>query len=333
MIYIKFNNILKYIGQSSVIYILLRYLPNVNLKPIDCLLVSLIIVVLYTLFEKLCNNSNIITDESCNYCSYDSQSCNNSEINEHFLNNQADNLTNDLINDDSDNNSHLNEKNNQADDKNNQSDDKNNQDLQTTNVISQKCVRQVNDCADANGVCALTRDCYQEIAKNTVISSNNNNIHSDDDKINDKEHEFVPSEWHRPTGGIHSNNSTFKKSYDPYANVNTGLSAEPDNIDGVPNNSKIIGKFPSKSYRLDGSHGNVMDKSPYTDFNTVPMGSGLNTGNFESGYAFLPPSKWYPEPPIPPICVTNKRTSIFPVMDPGFVDLKEWNSSLKITAD
>ena len=70
----------------------------------------------------------------------------------------------------------------------------------------------------------------------------------------------------------------------------------------------------------------------YTDYNHVPMGDFVNTGNFEYGYSFLPPDKWYPQPPFPPVCVTSNRCSVCPVYTSGApTDIKEWNSSRRVT--
>jgi len=46
----------------------------------------------------------------------------------------------------------------------------------------------------------------------------------------------------------------------------------------------------------------------------------------------LPPEKWYPQPPRPPICVTNRRSVIAPTYTQGTpVDVKEFHSSRRIT--
>lgn len=68
------------------------------------------------------------------------------------------------------------------------------------------------------------------------------------------------------------------------------------------------------------------------DYNHLPMGENINTGNFEYGYSFLPPEKWYPTPAVPPICVAEKKCPVCPIFTSGTpVDVKEWNSSRRIT--
>lgn len=74
----------------------------------------------------------------------------------------------------------------------------------------------------------------------------------------------------------------------------------------------------------DGSTGD------YVDYNNFPQ-YDLANAEFESGYSFLPPSQWYPVPPHPPVCVSEKRCPVCPVFTTGLpADLKEWNASRRI---
>lgn len=67
----------------------------------------------------------------------------------------------------------------------------------------------------------------------------------------------------------------------------------------------------------------------YVDYNSMPV--SYDTGSFESGYSFLPPEKWYPVPPHPPVCVTEQKCPVCPVFTNGTdISLKEWNQSRKI---
>ena len=69
----------------------------------------------------------------------------------------------------------------------------------------------------------------------------------------------------------------------------------------------------------------------YNDYFIMPI-TAEDEGSFEEGYSILPPSKWYPVPPHPPVCVTEKKCPVCPVMTSGApVDLKEWNDSRRIT--
>lgn len=69
---------------------------------------------------------------------------------------------------------------------------------------------------------------------------------------------------------------------------------------------------------------------PYVDYNNMPLFE-VNSGSFEYGYSFLPPTAWYPTPPHPPVCVSEKRAPVCPVYTNGTtVDLKEWDYARRI---
>lgn len=77
--------------------------------------------------------------------------------------------------------------------------------------------------------------------------------------------------------------------------------------------------------------GVIKTDMPYTDYNHIPLGDEYKPSDFEYGYSFLPPEKWYPTPPFPPVCVCEKRCPTYPTYTTGTpVDVKEWQSSSKI---
>lgn len=77
--------------------------------------------------------------------------------------------------------------------------------------------------------------------------------------------------------------------------------------------------------------GLVDDDMKYTDYNHIPIGEGLDSLDYEYGYSYLPPSQWYPTPPFPPVCVSEKKNPVIPMNTTGTpVDMKEWNDSRKI---
>lgn len=76
--------------------------------------------------------------------------------------------------------------------------------------------------------------------------------------------------------------------------------------------------------------GTLDNEYEYTDYNMLPM-ADHDTGSFEYGYSFLPPEKWYPQPPNPPVCVTDKRLHVMPVYTTGTpIDVKEWNEARRV---
>ena len=69
----------------------------------------------------------------------------------------------------------------------------------------------------------------------------------------------------------------------------------------------------------------------YTDYNILPI-TKEDSKLYEYGYSFLPPEKWYPTPAHPPVCVSEKRSPVFPIATTGTpVDMKEWDDSRRIT--
>lgn len=116
-------------------------------------------------------------------------------------------------------------------------------------------------------------------------------------------------------------------------------------IDASSDNNNAENKNDKKEYKSDVRLARANDKEregcrwrdgvigddlKYTDYNHMPMSD--NNRNYEYGYSFLPPEKWYPQPPFPPICVTNNPTEVSALYTTGTpVDVKEWNNSLRIT--
>lgn len=94
---------------------------------------------------------------------------------------------------------------------------------------------------------------------------------------------------------------------------------------GVPNADK---KEASGSRAEDDV---IISDMPFTDYHHLPLGDTYKPSDFEYGYSFLPPEKWYPTPPFPPVCVSEKRCPVCPVYTTGTpVDVKEWKEASKI---
>lgn len=98
---------------------------------------------------------------------------------------------------------------------------------------------------------------------------------------------------------------------------------------------QTVGNKSEKLKTLDNRRrieGELDDELPYSDYNHLPVAAGYKSHDYEYGYSFLPPEKWYPQPPRPPICVTEKRCPVCPVYTAGApVDVKEFHSSTRIS--
>lgn len=81
--------------------------------------------------------------------------------------------------------------------------------------------------------------------------------------------------------------------------------------------------------------GVITDETKYDDYFTVHnihVGEDYKSAPEDYGYSFLPPEKWFPINPHPPVCSTNKKCDVCPYMTTGYpVDIKEWNESRRIT--
>ena len=91
-----------------------------------------------------------------------------------------------------------------------------------------------------------------------------------------------------------------------------------------------VRKYPSVGSRMED--GILTNEMPYTDYNTLPIGANIDSKVDDFSYTFLPPDKWYPVPPHPPICIAEKQCPVCPVTTTGTTaNLKEWNEASRVT--
>lgn len=106
-------------------------------------------------------------------------------------------------------------------------------------------------------------------------------------------------------------------------------------LDGYKSRYQEVG---SKSERLKTTDNNrriekpIDYEIPYSDYNHLPVASGYKSHDYEVGYSYLPPEKWFNQPPRSPICVTSARCPVMPTYtDSTTADLKEFHSASRIT--
>lgn len=91
-----------------------------------------------------------------------------------------------------------------------------------------------------------------------------------------------------------------------------------------------IRKYPSVGSRMND--GILTNEIQYTDYNTLPIGANIDSKIDDFTYTFLPPDKWYPVPPHPPICITEKQCPVCPITTTGtLANLKEWSEASRVT--
>ncbi|AYV78811.1 MAG: 7tm chemosensory receptor/ankyrin repeat domain-containing protein, partial [Edafosvirus sp.] len=76
----------------------------------------------------------------------------------------------------------------------------------------------------------------------------------------------------------------------------------------------------------------ITNEMKFSDYNFLPLAEGYSSRDYEYGYSYLPPDKWFPIPPFPPVCVTETKCPVCPMNTSGTpVDMKEWDSSRRVT--
>lgn len=108
-----------------------------------------------------------------------------------------------------------------------------------------------------------------------------------------------------------------------------GLLEQPYQIPGKKSEKNIA---PHYNPVADGY---VLSDYQYSDFdhNFLPIARGYKTDLARDyGYSYIPPEGWYPTPPRAPVCVTtNNREPVMPSWSDGPTDLKDFSISNRIT--
>jgi hypothetical protein len=91
-------------------------------------------------------------------------------------------------------------------------------------------------------------------------------------------------------------------------------------------------KVPKNEIKTREINGVIIDEHAYHDLSQMPVDPKYESSPFDYGYSFLPPEKWYPIPPYPPVCVTDKQCPVCPMNTSGSpINLMEWHESRRIT--
>lgn len=367
--------ILRYLAQGLAIYLIFRFMPelttgdpNTRLNNSDILMITVIIMLIYILFENLCNlytddkSTNIDTMtqlERSNLCSsvcsinHEPMTNVNQNIdpNPNYNSNTFKTTYHDIVGNNNNGNNGTKDENgiNKGND-NNQNGGKqyitlpiNKQPINKQNIINelnQVCSRlsQVNNESNQNDqvpTLPIVPEHRSETENNYKPemgeSSQELNLNENDRRdiallnlINNRPHgsqfyNYLQKLKHNGRNGNNDRSNQNNQSGLIKANYNEStISKPPKNI-----NCQIDGG------RQDDDL--IDNDMPYTDYNHLPMAVGHDSRDYEYGYSFLPPSQWYPQPPFPPVCVTEKQSPVCPVYTMGTpVDVKEWDDSRKI---
>ena len=250
--------ILKYLILAIIIFVIFKCIPNQQLNDKECVLYSIIVVLIYALIENLYT----------------------------FFLNDTSNSTN-------------------------------------------------NDNVSCSTVCASKNEQF------TNTNYQDSSSYKYAQAIKESNYEYNPNII--INGGMGNNNTSEQEQY-VKPEVITEHDKNGDNVVKYPDESVIKmadGSYIIKPYKNpqavtigSRSEDGVMDnwkKYEYTDYNNF-MVSNDKVNQFEYGYSFLPPSQWYPVPPHPPVCVSEKKCEVCPVYSSSSTaDLKDWNKSRRIS--
>jgi hypothetical protein len=104
----------------------------------------------------------------------------------------------------------------------------------------------------------------------------------------------------------------------------------------IESGGKYYGDILTRSTNAPSKFQAATNELKYGDFNYI---APLNKGMINPAYTFVSPTNWYPIPPHPPVCVTNKRCTTSPVIISdgkdymNFASLEDFDASRRFTGD
>jgi hypothetical protein len=84
---------------------------------------------------------------------------------------------------------------------------------------------------------------------------------------------------------------------------------------------KYYNNIYTESTGVPESKNSMENELKYGDYNYI---GPINNGMTNSQYTFISPSNWYPVPPYPPVCVTNKQCTTSPIQISNGQDYMNW---------
>ena len=271
--------LLKYFGQGTLIYFLFKYVPKEPMHDRDILLITLIVILAYAVFENISllyekENSRSLSSTQCNtQCVIKEELCNLPKTIEHMSG------SNNLVN--------------------------------NTNKLLPPIQQTVQQPVQ-QPVQQLVQQPVQQLVQQPVQQSLQ---------------------------------QTMQQQVNSHSNVNSEIS-QISQISQMPQiTQKGIKRNDDGSYTIvpvknsQYAHNSTRAEEDvmgsemaynYTDYNSLPVSTTLD--NWENGSSYLPPAQWFPVPPHPPVCVTEKVCPVCPTFTNGTdVSLKEWNQSRRIS--
>lgn len=108
-----------------------------------------------------------------------------------------------------------------------------------------------------------------------------------------------------------------------------------DKYDNICQDEKCgFGDMFDDNYPYTGNYDNnnkTNSEMQYSDLNHLPVSQDYKSTDYEYGYSYIPPERWYGHVARPPVCVTSKKCEVMPIYTNGTpIDVKEFDSSRKI---
>lgn len=335
-----FYKSLRYLAQTAIIYLILRYFPYSNMTSIQSLMISIIILLISLILENLClfnigcNNNSLIEDEeeivnnvekikkeeSCNNCNT-CQMPEKSEV-EKFEKEKKNNKRCRMVCDSDSVESNKKETFDEANKSDSDSkESKNGYETQVSN--DKKYTGTQHGGLGYDQRYGFGGMFYDE--------------HPFYNRFRNQDLQYLKNTGEFYSGKEEQEEAIAKKEKAKRSYIKRDLETEFNarTTDGYYGRYQETGEKSQKIKTVENQRvikGELDDEIPYSDYNHLPIASGYKSHDYEYGYSFIPPEKWYPQPPRPPICVSEKRAPVCPVYTNGApVDVKEFHSTRRIT--
>jgi hypothetical protein len=353
--------ILQYTAQILAIFLIFKFLPELTngnvgakLTNVDVLIITAIIMLIYILFENLCNiysygnntndtntNNNMSQSEKISMCS---SVCSMGEENKKSENEHMTNVSTTPNNNGLSSTEIINTQRSNTNSVNTQRSNTNSVNTQRSTI---DFTGDINTNQDNQSY--RTSPYFNPYLnnQNKKIEQANSIIQSDNTKRNDefgtiRENRFNPSLDNRDDRKMYVAETDLVRKYEELNKLRDEYERKLEKKYENEYNKyyKETGKAldaDKAQIERDGSRyveGVVINDTEYdTDYNHLPMATGDDSRDYEYGYSYLPPRDWAPKGQLfPPLCINSDRPNqVYPYIDAKYTDLLEWNDSIRIT--
>ena len=287
------NKILKYSAEGAIIYLGFRYLIATNIKQDNLLICTLMIVLCTIVLENIV----LVYKKRMN----DKQHKNTNVVESLTCgSNTCVNPIEPFENNDKDNDDEDDDDEDDEDDDDNEDDD----DEDSANIYNSQNIEG-----------------DQEIEEDQEIKENQEMVEMEEEEKKAIQKHILNTIKQQKVKNINKKQKQLKK---PTKKTKAVIKKKP---------TKPIKQLTKKQLRKPIEYPPYENDMEYVDANTLPVPKNYRSKDYEYGHSFLPPENWYPQPPHPPVCVTDKRCPVCPVYTEGVpIDVKEWDSSRTVTA-